>query len=46
MVLMFGRVGSVTGSTLSGATLPIACTHTFYGFAVLMFGNLFIYSTI
>ncbi|XP_049870530.1 uncharacterized protein LOC126369966 [Pectinophora gossypiella] len=36
-VLMFGRVGSVTGATIAGYLLAAACTATFYGFGGLQF---------
>ncbi|XP_034828591.2 synaptic vesicle glycoprotein 2C-like [Maniola hyperantus] len=36
-VLMFGRLGSVTGANAAGIFLAGACTATFYGFAALLF---------
>ncbi|CAH2269733.1 jg18951 [Pararge aegeria aegeria] len=36
-VLMFGRLGSVSGANAAGIFLAGACTATFYGFAALLF---------
>lgn len=36
-LLMFGRIGSVAGATISGVSLDSDCNATFYGFTTLLF---------